>query len=60
MENFVLNWELCILCQEVTSEAVKQPAKSNDSENIRITYNEAARLLKAFADLNEIPNTLVL
>ena len=36
---------------------MKQPAKSNNPKNIEATYNDAARLLKEFADSNELPDT---
>ena len=52
-----IRWDLCVLWQEETSEAVKQPAKSNNPKNIEATYNDAARLLKEFADINDLPDT---
>ena len=52
-----IRWDLCVLCQEETSESVKQPARSNNPKSIESTYNDAARLLKEFADINESPGT---
>ena len=58
-EDYRFRWDLCVLCQFATSETVKQPAKSNNTKGVESTYNEAARLLKAFSDLNEIPDTFL-
>ena len=58
-EDYRFHWDLCVLCQLATSEPVKQPAKSNNIKTVQSTYNEAARLLKSFSDINEIPDTFL-
>ena len=54
-----ISWNLCILCQEETNESVKEPAKSkNKEEVIHAIYNDTVRILKEFATLPQLPNTL--
>ena len=53
------NWNLCVLCQEETTEILKSPANSaRDTEGAG--YKTLAENLKAFNEIDCLPQTLKL
>ena len=53
-----INWEKCILCQEVKNESLTCPANSKRKRSDTDGYTTLAKLLEGFNDIGHLPKFL--
>ena len=53
-----MDWTLCVICQQTTSEHVKCPLNAPGSGDKSILYESFLNRINAFRELNQLPAPL--